>query len=64
MTGRNPPTEADYQRWISRRKSKCGYIVRCKKHLWYVHAPTSEEAEREARHYFVRYFLDGEYDQP
>ena len=50
-----------YKKWTVRRKSKHGYIVRCKKGLWGVEAPTKEESEREARHYFALYFGDGEY---
>ena len=35
--------------------------VDCKKGLFGVCAPTKEEAMKEARHYFIQYFEDGEY---
>lgn len=34
----------------------------CPKGLWGVDAGCKEEAEREARHYFMQYDADGEYD--
>ena len=37
------------------------YSIKCKKGLWAVFAPTKEIAEREARHYFIQYYGDGEY---
>lgn len=36
-------------------------FVRCKKGLWAVDAPNKEQALREARHYFVQYYADGDY---
>jgi hypothetical protein len=30
--------------------------------LWGVDCPNMETAQREARHYFIQYYLDGEYD--
>ena len=45
-----------------RRKCKTGYSITCKKGMWKVFAPTEEEAEREARRYYLQYFEDGEYD--
>lgn len=44
------------------RKTKFGHQISCNKGLWGVCAPTKEQAEREARHYFAQYFDDGEYD--
>jgi len=38
------------------------YAVNCKKGLWGVTASTREEVMREARHYFIQYYMDGEYD--
>ena len=37
------------------------HTVDCKKGLFGVSAPTKEEAMKEARHYFIQYFEDGEY---
>lgn len=50
-----------FKKWVKFRKTKNGYIAKCKKGFWSVHAPTYEEAEREARHYFAQYYSDGEY---
>ena len=52
---------ADYKKWTVRKKTKHGYMVKCRKGLWRVDAPTKEDAEREAQHYFALYFGDGEY---
>ena len=50
-----------YKKWVSVRKCKDGrYTFTCKKGLWMVNAP-KEQAEAEARYYFVQYFMDGEY---
>jgi hypothetical protein len=37
--------------------------VDCKKGLFGVSAPTKEQAMKEARHYFMQYFVDGEYNE-
>lgn len=50
-----------FKKWTLRRKGKNSYIVRCKKGLWRVEAKSLEVAEREAKHYFVRYLDSGEY---
>lgn len=34
----------------------------CKLGLWSVECKTKEDAEREARYYFMQYDADGEYD--
>lgn len=44
------------------RKIKDRYEVRCQKGLWAVDAPTKEEAESEALHYFAQYRADGKYE--
>ena len=53
--------DESYKKWTVCKKTNQGYSIECKKGLWGVYAPTKQEAEREAKHYFVRYFLDGEY---
>lgn len=40
------------------------HLVECKKGLFSIDAGTKKEAYREAKHYFVQYFSDGEYDEP
>ena len=44
------------------RKTKNGYSVRCKKGLWAVDGNNKEVVEKEAMHYFIQYYMDGEYD--
>lgn len=58
-----PEMEALFKANTVRKKSKSGYSIRCIKGNWGVTAPTKEEAEREARHYFGQYLADGEYDE-
>ena len=43
-------------------KTSYGHKIDCKLRLWGVTAPTIEIAEQEARHYFIQYDMDGEYD--
>lgn len=44
------------------RRTKDGYSVKCRKGLWAVEGPDREIVGKEAWHYFVRYYVDGEYD--
>lgn len=37
------------------------HIYGCPKGLWEVSSPDRKVAEREARHYFIQYYNDGEY---
>jgi len=50
-----------FKKNITIKDTGYGFEVNCRKGLWGVVAPTKEEALREARHYFVQYFMDGEY---
>jgi hypothetical protein len=50
-----------YKKWTVSKKTKTGYMIKCKEGLWRVDAPTKELAEREAMHYFWQYYHDGEY---
>lgn len=43
--------------------SRDGTAIRCRKGLRAVSAPTKEQALKEAQHYFLLYWLDGEYSQ-
>jgi len=45
-----------------KKKEGDRFCINCKKGLWGVTASTREEAMREARHYFIQYYMDGEYD--
>ena len=38
------------------------HTIRCRLGLWVVDAPTLKEARREAMHYFLQYYKDGEYE--
>lgn len=40
-----------------------GRSIRCCLGLWGVSAPDAATAEREARHYWMQYFEDGEYQK-
>lgn len=40
-----------------------GRSIRCCLGLWSVSAPDRATAEREARHYWLQYFTDGEYEK-
>jgi hypothetical protein len=51
-----------YKKWVSIRKNKTGYTIKCKKGLWRVDCQNKRRAEVEAKHYFAQYFSDGEYD--
>lgn len=39
-----------------------GYEIQCRLGLWAVSAPTQEQADREARRYFIQYYEDEEYE--
>jgi hypothetical protein len=43
-------------------RSHGGKSIDCRLGLWGIHACNIEDAEREARHYWIQYFRDGEYD--
>jgi len=51
-----------FKRFTKHTKDECGFCVNCVLGLWGVSAPTKEQAENEARHYFAQYWSDGEYD--
>lgn len=51
-----------YDKFTKHKKTKHGYEISCTKGLWGITAATKEQAEREAKHYFVQYFSDGEYN--
>ena len=36
--------------------------ILCKLGLWGVYSLDREQAERDARHYWMQYYIDGEYD--
>lgn len=37
--------------------------IHCKRHLWSVEGPDEEVVKRQAVHYFMQYYADGEYDE-
>lgn len=51
-----------FNKWTTTRKTKSGYSVTCKKGLWSIHAPSKDDAFREALRYFAQYYSDGEYE--
>jgi hypothetical protein len=55
--------DALFERSVIRRKRRHGYNIKCSRGLWEVWAPTQETAEQMAKHYFVQYLEDGEYEE-
>ena len=53
--------ENEFDKNVVIKKTKHGYSVKCKKGFWGVYAPDKQHALREARHYFLQYYADGEY---
>lgn len=45
------------------KRSEGGRSIDCKLGLWGITSYSPESAEREARHYWIQYYQDGEYDQ-
>lgn len=63
--GNTLPTEDIETAFAINTHTKCiqgGYRITCKKGLWSVDAPTFKEAIKEAQHYFLQYYADGEYN--
>jgi len=55
----------EFHKYTYKHKEGDRFCINCKKGFWGVSAPTKEEATREAKHYFVQYWMDGEYsDDP
>jgi len=50
-----------FDKFTEYKHTKYGHEVNCVKGLFGVTAPDKDEAIREARHYFVQYYQDGEY---
>lgn len=51
-----------FEKFTEVNETDTGVEVNCCLGLWGVSAGTKEEALRQARHYFVQYWCDGEYD--
>lgn len=46
-----------------RRTLKSGnLIIRCKRGFWSCEGPDHDEVQRQAMHYFLQYYMDGDYD--
>ena len=57
------PKETLFSKCVDRRVAKNGRTeIRCKLGLWGVYSSDKKQAETEARHYWIQYFDDGEYD--
>ena len=52
-----------FKKFTRYEHTEFGHEINCIKGLWGVTAPTKEQAENEAKHYFWLYFGDGEYDE-
>lgn len=52
-----------FNKFTDYKITQYGHEINCSKGLWGVTAPTKKQAEVEAKHYFIQYFGDGEYDE-
>lgn len=52
-----------FERCVNRTVSGGQFQIKCKLGLWGVTAPSFESADNEARHYWIQYYSDGEYDK-
>ncbi len=50
-----------FKQCTTTKKLKDGIRIKCVLGLWAVYAPNKEAALREAKHYFIQYYQDGEY---
>ncbi len=57
-----PHDKKVFDMWTRCTETAQGHEIKCKKGLWSVSAPIKADALREAYHYFLQYFEDGEYD--
>ena len=56
------PSTSLFDRCVKVRHVGQRVQIRCRLGLWSVEATNLAVAEREARHYWVQYWKDGEYD--
>lgn len=55
--------QLEFRQNTRRRTLKSGnLIIRCKRGLWSCEGPDHDEVERQAMHYFLQYYQDGEYN--
>lgn len=55
--------QLEFRQNTRRRTLKTGnLIISCKRGLWTFDGPDHDEVERQAMHYFLQYYQDGEYD--
>lgn len=54
--------EAAFEKCVAKSKCIYGDRYRCVKGLWQVDGSDSAYVRRQAVHYFIQYYLDGEYD--
>ncbi len=59
---RNLSTIDDFTKNTITKKTSSGFEIKCRKGLYSVIAPTLDQAQMEAKHYFAQYFSDGEYE--
>jgi len=55
------PLVASFHRDVKISEDGFGVGIHCRLGLWGVFAPTMEQALREAHHYYLQYYRDGEY---
>lgn len=51
----------DFEKCVERKHGKGFYDILCRCGFWGVSTSNKEESEREAKHYWIQYYNDGEY---
>lgn len=54
--------DASFKANTTIKKNRHGWDISCNKGLWGVSCKSKKACMREARHYFIQYFSDGEYN--
>lgn len=54
---------SDFDKNVRILKQKKGWIAECKKGLFAVKGNSESHVRKEAMHYFVQYYNDGEYNK-
>ena len=54
--------DAAFKQNTTMKRGATRTIIKCKKGLFSVSAPSYKQAMKEARHYFRQYYIDGEYN--
>ena len=55
-------SESAFEKYTTKKHSNGMWHIECKKGLWGVSAGNKNEATQQAMHYFIQYYMGGEYD--